>query len=136
METRYSCSFVNGVTIRFQEKPPDNIRAMLKANGFRYSQGAWYCRRVRDGFMPALERACNPDKPDGDCWTCGKPGRFRHEGAATPVRCDECHAMARYWESLPTATRRHYRELSQGTELSAAQLAYTNRNPDCHGPGI
>jgi len=36
----------NGVEVRFAQKPPEHVRAELKANGFRWSrrQGLWYAR--------------------------------------------------------------------------------------------
>jgi len=36
----------NGVEVRFARKPPEHVRAELKANGFRWSrqQGLWYAR--------------------------------------------------------------------------------------------
>jgi hypothetical protein len=85
------------VRIRFSAKPDERIRAMLKANGFRWSPsaGLWWRRRISgaDDFLGALDRALNPGRPDGACWVCKSPeGFFRAEGAATPVRCDACQA--------------------------------------------
>lgn len=38
-------------------------------------------------------QAIDPAKPVGPCWECKDPrGFFRNLGAATPVRCDACHA--------------------------------------------
>lgn len=85
------------VRIRFSEKPDERIRAMLKANGYRWSPaaGEWWhhgCRGAAD-FLAALDRAIGPRKPDGACWRCQAPeGYFRPRGAATPVYCDACHA--------------------------------------------
>jgi hypothetical protein len=90
---QFSYSFGNGVSIRFPNKPPDNIRAMLKSAGFRWGNGEWCRRRVAGAadFLAALERACNPGKPDGNCWRCKSPdGFFRPQGPATPVYCNEC----------------------------------------------
>jgi hypothetical protein len=119
------------VRIAFASKPPANVREMLKRNGFRWAkhQGEWQarCSNGAADFLAWLDHAMNPGKPDGACWTCGKPGRFRPEGASTPVRCDDCHKVALYGQSLDEDTRRNYRAMSQGTELSAAQLAYCNR---------
>jgi hypothetical protein len=83
------------VSVMFTAKPPDHIRAMLKANGFRWSpQGGFWWRRKVVGiadFLAALERRLNPGKPDGACWKCRSPnGFFRPQGAATPVYCDGC----------------------------------------------
>jgi len=87
----------DGVRVAFSEKPPDAIRSILKANGFRWQPGAghWWRRRVAGSadFLTALERRVNPGKPDGACWECGAPeGFFRPQGAAAPVYCDACHA--------------------------------------------
>lgn len=85
------------VRIRFSEKPEERIRAMLKANGYRWSPaaGEWWrrgCRGAAD-FLAALDRAIGPRRPDGACWACQAPeGYFRPRGAATPVYCDRCHA--------------------------------------------
>jgi len=83
------------VTVTFDAKPADNIRAMLKAHGFRWAPGAgfWWRRRVEGAadFLAALDRRLNPGKPDGACWSCKNPdGFFRPHGAATPVYCNEC----------------------------------------------
>jgi hypothetical protein len=89
---RFTSRIDGGVTIRFAEKPPAEILAMLKANGFR-----WFRRRIGEAadFLLALERRCNPGRPDGACWKCNSPeGFFRPCGAATPVYCDAC------WKAL------------------------------------
>jgi hypothetical protein len=85
-------------SVTFSEKPPEKIRAMLKAHGFRWSPvgGFWWRSRVKGvaDFLAALDRACNPGKPDGACWKCQSPqGFFRRQGAATPVYCDACYAV-------------------------------------------
>lgn len=93
MGVEFEYAIQNGVTVRFAEKPSENIRTMLKANGIRWLHGAWYRRRVMGAanFLAALEHACNPGKPDGDCWHCKSPeGFFRPRSAATPVYCDQC----------------------------------------------
>ncbi len=83
------------VEVRFPDKPEERVRSILKANGFRWNpaQGVWWRGQVvgaADVFL-AIERAMRPpDAPDGDCWRCGKPGRFRPRGAACPVLCDAC----------------------------------------------
>ena len=94
------------VRIRFSAKPDERIRAMLKANGFRWSPsaGLWWRRRIRGAadFLAALDRALNPGRPDGACWVCQSPdGFFRAEGAATPVRCDACQAAVVAQRSAP-----------------------------------
>jgi hypothetical protein len=83
------------VRIRFSAKPDEGVRAMLKANGFRWSPsaGLWWRRRITGAadFLTALDRRLNPDRPDGACWACKAPnGFFRPQGAFTPVFCDDC----------------------------------------------
>jgi len=83
------------VRIRFSDKPDARIRAMLKANGFRWSPAGkeWWRSRLAGtaDFLTALERAIGPRRPDGPCWVCKAPaGYFRPYGAATPVYCDAC----------------------------------------------
>ena len=93
-----------GVTVRFPEKPPEHIRAMMKAHGFRWSAGAWFRRRVNGAadFLAALEQAGEPKKPVGACWKCQDPaGFFRPCGAATPVYCDAC------WQALRQPDQRY-----------------------------
>jgi hypothetical protein len=90
----------NQVTVTFDAKPADNIRAMLKAQGFRWSPGAgcWWRRGVRGAadFLAALDKRLNPGRPDGACWACNSPqGFFRANGPATPVYCDECWQRSR-----------------------------------------
>ena len=78
---------------------------MLKANAFRWSPqaGLWWRHRV-DGaadFLTALDRKLNPGRPDGACWECKDPaGFFRPMGAAAPVLCNSCFAIAK--------SQRHY----------------------------
>jgi len=84
-------------SIMFAGKPPADVRAMLKANGFHWSPtGGFWWRRGCSGaadFLAGLDRKLNPGKPDGACWECGAPdGFFRPQGAAAPVYCDACHA--------------------------------------------
>ena len=84
------------VRITFSEKPSADVRAMLKANGFRWlpSGGFWWRSRVRGAadFLAALDRKVGPRRPDGACWRCKAPGGyFRPQGAAAPVYCDACH---------------------------------------------
>jgi hypothetical protein len=120
------------VQIQFNEKPPANVRACLKAHGFSWSPraGLWWRRKVTGAaeVLEGLRRLIEPRKPVAPCWTCkNSDGYFRNEGAATPVRCDQCQAVAVYWHSLRSADHEEWRRKSQGTELSAAQLAYANR---------
>jgi hypothetical protein len=81
----------------FAAKPPEPIRAMMKANGFRWNpEGFWWRRQVSGfaDFCAALERKLNPGKADGACWRCQSPeGFFRPQGAATPVYCDTCWSI-------------------------------------------
>ncbi len=97
----------DGVRVAFSEKPPDAIRSILKANGFRWQPalapaipGCWWRRRVAGAadFLTALERDIGPRRPDGKCWACRAPeGYLRPCGPFAPVHCDACHAkhMAR-----------------------------------------
>ncbi|OAI40552.1 hypothetical protein AYO40_04685 [Planctomycetaceae bacterium SCGC AG-212-D15] len=92
----FTYSIVPDVRIRFSDKPDERIRAMLKANGFRWSPavGQWWRTRVGGAadFLAALDKVLNPGRPDGACWRCNSPnGFFRRQGAATPVYCDSCH---------------------------------------------
>src|SRR5262245_24934489 len=133
---RFASRIDRGVTIRFPEKPPAEILAILKGAGFRWQRfdASWYRRSIHGAadFLLALERRCNPGRPDGACWDCKAPdGFFRPYGAATPVYCDECHNARVYWESLSKEERERWGKLSQGAELPAFKLAYTNRpRPD------
>ena len=98
MHLGFKSSIQSGyVELRFNGKPPADIRAILKANGFRWSpaNGVWWRTKVAGSadFIGALERRLNPGRPDGQCWVCRTaPGFFRQEGPATPVRCNECQA--------------------------------------------
>jgi hypothetical protein len=94
-----------GVTVKFAEKPPAEILAILKGAGFRWQpfDQTWHRQRVAGAadFLLALERRCNPDRPDGACWKCQAPdGYFRPCGAATPVYCAAC------WEAIQADERR------------------------------
>ncbi len=100
--TAFKSQISGGVTVAFDSKPAEPIRAMMKANGFRWvsASGAWYRQRVTGAadFLTALERKCRPaGTPDAPCWKCQNPnGFFRRQGAATPVYCDGC------WSELNT----------------------------------
>ena len=88
------------VSVRFNHKPAERIRAMLKTNGFRWSPagGFWWRARVEGfaDFCAALDRALHPGLPDGACWRCNAPeGFFRPFGASTPVYCDACYQAVR-----------------------------------------
>jgi hypothetical protein len=99
--TAFKYSIARGcVSLRFDAKPSEDIRAALKANGFRWSpgEGIWWRRKVTGSadFLTWLEKACNPGRPDGACWDCGDArGFFRGYGAATPVYCDACEKTHR-----------------------------------------
>jgi hypothetical protein len=85
------------VRVTFSDKPGADVRAMLKANGFRWSPagGYWWRHRVTGAadFLLALGRKIGPRRPDGACWECGSAeGYFRNRGAAAPVWCDPCNA--------------------------------------------
>ena len=112
------------VRLTFSDKPDARIRSMLKANGFRWSSqnGFWWRSRIAGAadFIGALDRAIGPRRPDGACWMCGAPeGYFRNEGAATPVRCDECHKAHR--EQTARTSRRHH------DDPIGADLAYEDQ---------
>lgn len=85
-------------TITFTDKPNQNIRAMLKFKGFRWSPRDKYWYRVCGtswDFLETLEREIDKingvRRPDGACWDCkDENGFFRAYGAATPVLCDAC----------------------------------------------
>src|SRR5262245_39997660 len=89
----------NATRITFPAKPDESIRAMLKGAGFRWSRDGYWWRRGCKGaadFIAALDRKLSPDRPDGACWRCQSPqGFFRPQGAATPVYCNPCFALAK-----------------------------------------
>lgn len=86
-----------GVFVSFPNKPTPDVIGCLKRNGFRWDPmgKSWYRRKVTGSadILGALDKMINPREFDGDCWECGKPGKFRAFGAATPVLCDECHVV-------------------------------------------
>jgi hypothetical protein len=93
-----------GVTIQFDAKPPETVRACLKRHGFRWNPraGCWWRRRVNGAAdaLAAIEKLTAPRKPDGPCWKCGNPeGYFRGRGAATPVLCATCDRESQSPES-------------------------------------
>ncbi len=83
------------VTLKFSAKPPEEIRSILKRNGFRWQPlfQEWQARfwvGAAD-FLAYLDKRLNPNRPDGKCWQCQSPqGFFRQHGPATPVLCSEC----------------------------------------------
>lgn len=86
-----------GVRVRFSAKPPAEVIGQLKAAGFRWSPagGEWWRNRTTGAadVLDRIDRLLRPkDQPDGACWKCGAPGRFRNRGAAAPVFCDRCAA--------------------------------------------
>ena len=86
-----------GVRVRFSARPPETVLSMLKASGFRWCRalGEWTRQRTAGAadLLERIDRALDPDRPDGACWHCGAPGRFRNRGAATPVFCDACNEL-------------------------------------------
>ena len=99
--TQFTYSIESSDTrITFPSKPSEAIRALLKGAGFRWSPsaGCWWrrgCKGAAD-FITALDRKMNPNRADGACWRCQAPaGFFRPHGAATPVYCDACFAIAK-----------------------------------------
>jgi hypothetical protein len=93
---RYTHAIERGrVSVRFDAKPDADIRAMLKAAGFRWSPqaGLWWRSRVVGfaDFLAALDKRLNPGVPDGACHVCGDPkGFWRQWAACTYLHCDEC----------------------------------------------
>jgi hypothetical protein len=87
-----------GVTVSFDAKPCDRIRAILKGSGFRWSSrgGFWWRRRVSGAadVLTAIDKVISPPSDQRwPCWRCGSPeGRFRNRGAAAPVYCEWCAA--------------------------------------------
>jgi hypothetical protein len=115
------------VRIRFSAKPDDRIRSMLKYNGFRWSPGAglWWRRRISGAadFLSALDLALNGPRK-AKCWMCGSPdGHFRSEGAATPVRCDECQAKFIAQREAVTGTHENLR-------LPSGKSTFVHSHPD------
>ncbi len=53
----------NRLQILFESKPPEDVRARLKTNGFKWAKsvGAWQ-RHLNDGARHAAERALKPDE--------------------------------------------------------------------------
>lgn len=98
---KYTHAIARGfVSIRFPEKPPDDVRSILKAHGFRWSpqSAAWWRSRVSGAadVLAAIDKALRPaDWSDAPCWSCQRPGRFRNRGAAAPVYCDHCDKLDR-----------------------------------------
>ena len=100
-------SFTGGAFIWFDTKPSDDVRQILRANGFRWhpASGRWWRRKVTGAadVLGALHKALAPKRPDGrpvrpdgTCWRCKDPdGWFRSYGPATPVYCDKCEAESR-----------------------------------------
>ena len=87
------------VRITFSEKPGPDVRAMLKANGFRWAPagGFWWRARVAGAaeVLAALDRKIGPRRRAGACWSCGAAeGYFRPQGAAAPVYCDSCQGRS------------------------------------------
>ena len=86
-----------GDTIKFDAKPPSDVLAALKANGFRWNpqRQTWWRRRVGKyaDLLAWIDRKLHPNRPDGACWDCKAPdGFFRPDGPAAPVLCCSCHA--------------------------------------------
>lgn len=100
-------AFNSGATIWFETKPPEPVRQILRANGFRWIPAGqhWWRRRVTGAadVLGAIQKELEPKRPDGrpvkadgQCWACGDPdGWRRNYGPATPVYCDRCEAESR-----------------------------------------
>ena len=77
------------VTVSFDQKPPAEALAILKAHGFRWNRNSrsWWRRKVTGAadIIGDIQKRIEPKRPDGSCWGCGSPeGYFRARGAATP----------------------------------------------------
>jgi hypothetical protein len=112
----------------FNHKPAERIRAMLKANGFRWSPvgGFWWRGRVEGfaDFLAALDRALHPGRPDGACWRCNGPeGFFRPFGASTPVYCEACNQAVREHQQQHGT----FPPDAQGTRPDRSDLDYEDR---------
>lgn len=92
-----------GIAFKFGDKPDERIRTALKANGFQWHRqsGFWFRRRAGEwaDLYCGIEKMLSPNRPDGECWKCGLPGKFRGYGAATPVFCDACEKANREAEA-------------------------------------
>jgi hypothetical protein len=106
--------------LKFNEKPCERIRSILKGAGFRWSPASatWWRSKVSGAadFMAALQRAIDGAegirRPVGACWVCQSPdGFFRNRGAAAPVWCDACAARIDAEEKAAADAR--YRERKQ-----------------------
>ncbi len=75
-------SFTVGAMIWFETKPPEEVRQILRANGFRWNpaSGRWWRRRVTGAadVLGAIRKELEPKRPDGrpvrpdgKCWVCG-----------------------------------------------------------------
>jgi hypothetical protein len=106
--------------LKFNEKPCERIRSILKGAGFRWSPASatWWRSRVTGGadFLAALQRAIDGAegirRPNGACWVCQSPEAFfRNRGAAAPVWCDACAARINAEEkAAEAAADARYRE--------------------------
>lgn len=99
------------VTITFDDKPPENIRAALKAQGFRWEphRKAWWRHGlIVADFLYWLDTQYTPEElhpcrrrlENGEL--CGKPPRVRSSGPYTMVFCGPC------WEEYKTAQPSQY----------------------------
>ena len=74
-------SFTGGATIWFDTKPPDDVRQILRANGFRWHPASqrWWRRKVTGAadVLGASQKALAPKRPDG-----GRSSRMARAGAA------------------------------------------------------
>lgn len=90
-------AYGRNVTIEFQAKPPEDVLKALKANGYRWHgpTKTWRTGRASSyaDLMAWIDKQINGEQPDGPCWSCQAPGKFRSYGAATPVLCDACHKI-------------------------------------------
>lgn len=86
------------VAFKFDGKPDDDVRAMLKHAGFRWNPagGVWWRRKVA-GYADVAQAIRDHWNPPAlvlrPCWDCKAPnGTMRRYGPATPVLCPVCAA--------------------------------------------
>lgn len=104
-------------TFTFDGKPSEEVRGILKRNGFRWSPscGYWWRRGVPGSveISEAIHKVENRGKPDGNCHKCGQPGRWRQYAARTYLYCDDCNAeLTSQWNYGPPDADQRARDLA------------------------
>ncbi len=101
MTAPYTCEQLgNQTALTFPGKPPENIRAALKARGFRWNakNRLWWRRGVNGtaDFLTWLDKQYEPE-PLHPCrrkldsgQQCGQPARVRSPGPYTMILCGAC----------------------------------------------